>query len=222
MIEPKKIIRSSRKSLSLTINANGDLIVRAPKNMPLYEIMDFINKKRKWIEDRCTSIKDVLQKNKQIIDCEEVFFLGKRYKVYETQGIQEPYITNQSLLIKPCKTLNKKQKMLKLWFMGKVQQILIDRVETLARFMKQGFTSINILNSKSKWGMCDSKKGLYFNWKLIMLSPELIDYVIIHELAHLIELNHSPKFWEIVKAVLPNYKQLKEILKKCNFLIKLY
>jgi hypothetical protein len=222
MIEPKSIIRTNRKSLSLTINEKGELIVHAPKNMPLYEIVDFIHKKESWIEKKCSSINSVLEKNQKIISLEEMFFLGKRYKVAETQGVKEPYITDQIILISPCKNLQKKQRILKNWYIKSVETILIPRVQKLAEFMKQKYASINVINSKAKWGMCDSKKNLYFNWKLLMLSPQLIDYVIIHELSHLIELNHSPKFWEIVKAVLPNYKHLKDVLNDCGFLIKLY
>lgn len=222
MIEPKKIIRTKRRTLAITINEKGELIVHAPKNMPLYEIVEFLESKRKWIEDRCNSIQEVLNKNRDIVEYNEIFFLGKRYKIYETQGIDEPYITEQALLIKPCKNALKKQNLIKQWYLKNVENILVPRVEKLAKFMKQNFASINILNSKAKWGMCDNKKNLYFNWKLLLLSPELIDYIIIHELAHLIELNHSPKFWEIVKSVLPNYKHLKEIINRCNFLIKLF
>lgn len=222
MIKPKEIIRTKRKSLAITINQKGELIVHAPKNMPLYEIVEFIEKKQKWIEDKCNSINEVLSKNKEIIEYNEIFFLGKRYKVFETIGIADTYLTEQSLLIKPCKTQQKKQNTLKQWYLSNIDKILIPRVQKLANFMKQSYTSINILNSKAKWGMCDNKRNLYFNWKLLMLSPELIDYIIIHELAHLIELNHSPKFWEIVKAVLPKYKHLKEVVNRCGFLIKLF
>lgn len=217
-----QIIRSNRRSLAITINQNGEVIVKAPKNMPLYEIMDFVEKKRKWIENKSSAIIDTLNKNKAIIDYEQIFYLGKKYNVFQTIGIEQPYITDNMLLVKHSKSKNHRQKQIKEFFLNKVENTLVARVQKLAGFMKLKYKSINILNSKAKWGMCDSKKNLYFNWKLLMLSPELIDYVIIHELSHLIELNHSPKFWEIVKAVLPNYKHLKETITKCGFLIKLF
>ena len=222
MIEPKQIIRRKRKSLALTINENGELIVYAPKTMPLFEIFDFVQKKQKWIQSRSDVTKQILNKYKDIVNYNEIFYLGKRYKVCETLGIDETFITEQSLLIKPYKSDTKKQLALKQWYMGKVEDVLLPRVNKLSAFMKQKFSSVSIINSRAKWGMCDNKKNLYFNWKLVMLSPELIDYVIIHELAHLIELNHSQKFWEIVKAVLPNYKHLKEVINKCGFLIRMF
>ena len=222
MIEPKEIIRSNRKSLALTINEKGELIVHAPKYMPLYEIMNFIEKKEDWITKKTESINSLLTKNRDIVMYNEIFFLGKRYRVVETKGVELPYITKNSILIDDCKTKSKKQKTLKDWYLSNVENILVPRIEKLLEFMKQNYKSIKIINSKSKWGMCDSKKNLYFNWKLLMLSPDIIDYVIIHEASHLIELNHSKKFWQIVGAVLPKYKHSKEVINKCGFLIKLY
>lgn len=222
MIEPKQIIRTNRHSLALTINEKGELIVHAPKNMPMFEIVNFIEKKEDWISQKTESINDILTKNKNIVEYREIFFLGKRYKVVETKGVDSPYITKDSILIGQCKTQTKKQKMLKDWYLQNVDDVLMPRVQKLVEFMKLKYKSINIINSKAKWGMCDSKQNLYFNWKLLMLSPEIVDYVIIHELSHLLELNHSPKFWRIVGAVLPNYKHSKDIINRCGFLIKLY
>ena len=222
MIEPKEIIRSKRRSLALTINENGELIVHAPKYMPLYEIMNFIEKKEDWITKKTNSIKSLLDKNSKSVSYDEIFFLGKRYKVVETKGVESPYITKNSILIDICKTKSKRHKVLKEWYLQKVDSILMPRVQQLVEFMKQKYKSVKIINSKAKWGMCDSKKNLYLNWKLLMLSPEIIDYVIVHETAHLIELNHSTKFWEIVGAVLPKYKRYKDVIQKCGFLIRLY
>lgn len=208
--------------MSLTINEKGELIVHAPQNMPLYDIFDFIKKKEKWIESKCNNILNILNNNKNIVEYNEVFFLGKKYNVLTTEGLKFPYITESSLLLPVCKNKDKQKTAIKTWLMSSVQNILIARVQKLSEFMKQSFNEINIINSRAKWGMCDNKRNLYFNWKLLMLSPDLIDYVIIHELSHLIELNHSKKFWEIVKAVIPNYKNLRNLLKECGFLIKLF
>lgn len=222
MIEPKQIIRTSRKTLALTINEKGELIVHAPKNMPLYDIVNFIEKKEDWILKKTQSVENILSKNRDIIEYNEIFFLGKRYKVVETKGVEELFLTEETILIPPCKSITKRQKMLMDWYLQNTEAVLMPRIEKLISFMKQKYNSIKIINSKVKWGMCDSKRNLYFNWKLLMLSPEIIDYIIIHEISHLIELNHSKKFWEIVGAVIPSYKKHKEVINKCGFLIKLY
>lgn len=222
MTEPKQIIRSNRKTLALTIDENGDLIVHAPKTMALFEIFNFIEKKSDWIENKINTVKGTLDKNKKVISYDEIFFLGKRYKVAETKGIESPYLTKDSICIENCKTKAKRERALKEWYQNNTESALIPRVQNMLSFMKRRCKSIKIINSKAKWGMCDSKQNLYFNWKLLMLSQELIDYVIIHEIAHLTELNHSKKFWSIVGEVIPNYKHYKEVINRCGFLIKLF
>ena len=79
---------------------------------------------------------------------------------------------------------------------------------------------VELSNSRRKWGTCDSEGVIAFNWRIIMLSPQLIDYVVVHELSHLMEMNHSPAFWAIVTAVLPNVKNLRNTLKNCNFILQ--
>ena len=222
MIEPKQIIRSNRRTLALTIDENGELIVHAPKSMALFEIFNFIEKKSDLVENKINTVRGTLEKNRQIISYEEIFFLGKRYKVVEVNGLDSAYLTKDSICVEPCKTKKKRESVLKNWFLENTEKTLIPRIEKLLTFMKQKSKSIKIINSKAKWGMCDSKQNLYFNWKLLMLSPELIDYVIVHEISHLIELNHSKKFWSIVGGVIPNYKHLKEVINRCGFLIKIF
>lgn len=221
-MEPKEIIRTKRKSLALTINEKGELIVHAPKNMPIEDIMQFVFKKQNWITKKCNEINSVLEKNREIVNYNEIFFLGKRYKVVETKGITNPYLTNDSLLIENATNFNKKKKILKEWYLSNTETTLVPKLQKLSSEMNLRYESIQIIDSKAKWGMCDSTKSIYLNWKLLMLSPELVDYVIIHELSHLVELNHSDKFWNIVGSMIPNYKHYQEIIHRCQFLIKLY
>ena len=69
---------------------------------------------------------------------------------------------------------------------------------------------------KTRWGSCSNKGNLNFNWKLILLAPELLDYVVVHELAHRREMNHSKNFWKIVEAELPDYRERRRRLKECR------
>ena len=207
MTEPKQIIRSNRKTLALTIDEKGDLIVHAPKTMALFEIFNFIEKKSDWIENKINTVKGTLDKNQKIISYEEIFFLG---------------LTKNCICIESCKTKAKRERAIKEWYQNNTESVLIPRIQNMLALMKRRCKSIKIINSKAKWGMCDSKQNLYFNWKLLMLSQELIDYVIIHEIAHLTELNHSKKFWSIIGEVIPNYKHCKEVINRCGFLIKLF
>ena len=124
-MEPKEIIRTKRKSLALTINEKGELIVHAPKDMPIEDIMQFVAKKQSWITKKSNDINSILEKNREIVSYNEIFFLGKRYKVVETKGINNPYLTNDSLLIENVSNINKKKKILQKWYLSNIETTLV-------------------------------------------------------------------------------------------------
>ena len=94
------------------------------------------------------------------------------------------------------------------------RRAIVARVEHFAGLIGLKYGRVAIKNQRSRWGSCSEKSNLNFNYRLIFLAPELMDYVIVHELCHLLEFNHSPKFWKKVALVLPNYRELRLILKK--------
>ncbi len=200
----------------------GDLIVKAPKKMSLEEIFSFIDKKSKWIEDRQSTIKKQIEENYKLLNYQNIIFLGKKYDVCEVENLNENYLTENALFVKKTISVSKKKKTIVGWYLQNVENILINRIVELSKKMQIKFQSIKIVSSKQKWGMCDQKHNLYFNWKLLFLSPNLIDYVIIHELSHILELNHSKNFWELVKSIYPNFKTARQLLNECPFLIKLF
>lgn len=221
LVSPQQIKRTNRKTLSLTITPFGDLVVKAPKKMNMEEVFSFIQKKEKWINEKQSFIKNQIKANTKLINYEDILFLGKKYEVVLVEGLKESYLTDEALFIQSVNTLQKRKKLVIQWYLQNVEEILIKRVFEIANKMKLTFKSIKIVNSKAKWGMCDQQKNLYFNWKLLLLSPNLIDYVIVHELSHIIELNHSKDFWKIVKSILPNYEKSKKILNDCSFITRL-
>lgn len=219
MITPKLIKRSSTKKLTLKIDDNGDLIVHAPYNLSNTEIFNFVEQKQAWIRKKQNEIKSVLLQNAKIVNLEECFYMGKRCRVEVVQGLKTLEYSNSTIMVP---NLNSKKKLIKDFYLKEAEKVLIFRMNYLTSLMKIEPSGCKIIASKSKWGMCDSKKFVYLNYKLIMLPPDIIDYVIVHELSHLIQMNHSKKFWALVEAVVPNYKKKQEVLKYCNFLIKMF
>ena len=82
--------------------------------------------------------------------------------------------------------------------------------------LNQNYVRVAIRNQRSRWGSCSSKRNLNFNYRILFLPTELADYIIVHELCHLIVFNHSPEFWAHVERVLPDYRERREILKKIS------
>ena len=97
----------------------------------------------------------------------------------------------------------------------RAKRIFPERTAYFAKRMGVDYGRITIREQKTRWGSCSSKGNLNFNWKLVLLDPELQDYVVVHELAHRREMNHSKNFWKIVEAELPDYRERRRRLKEC-------
>ena len=98
--------------------------------------------------------------------------------------------------------------------MEKALKIFPERVEYYARLMGITYGRITIREQKTRWGSCSGKGNLNFNWKLTLMPMEILDYVVVHELAHRKEMNHSQKFWKIVEQVLPDYQERRRRLRE--------
>ena len=98
-------------------------------------------------------------------------------------------------------------------YKAEVRVLVEERIKYFNQFYGFKYNKINIKNQKTRWGSCSRKGNLNFNYKIIFLDPELRDYIIVHELCHLKEFNHSKNFWSLVAQVLPDYKKLRDGLK---------
>ena len=97
---------------------------------------------------------------------------------------------------------------------GQARGFVLDRLEHFNQFYNFKYNRVSIRNQKSRWGSCSKKGNLNFNYKIIFLPPEQADYIIVHELCHLKELNHSKRFWDLVSCAIPCYKEIRRKLKK--------
>ena len=98
----------------------------------------------------------------------------------------------------------------------RAKRIFPERTAYFEKRMGVDYGRITIREQKTRWGSCSSKGNLNFNWKLVLLDPELQDYVVVHELAHRREMNHSVAFWKVVEAELPDYRERRRRLKECR------
>jgi len=220
MVIPDKIIRSHRRSISLTITDKGELYVRAPMRLAYDKIYGFIKEKERWIIQKQSEIETKNQFNKDVITYKKILFLGKKYNVNYLDGLKKIELSDTSLIV-PKQFYNNTNK-IKNWFVVLSKDILKERLEYWANIMQLDYSSITINNNKTRWGSCDSERNIKLNFRLIMLPHKVVDYVLIHELTHILEMNHSKSFYKIITKIMPSYKLHQKILKENGYLLSLY
>lgn len=214
IIKIHQIIRSNRRTLALEITPNASLIVRAPKRCSLSYINGFVKKKTRWIEKnhaliqkRCANVR-----NKKFVTGEEFLHLGRSYYLKISDQHKDISIANwlyfpQSMLIKAKASLIS-------WYKNEALKHITFRVNKFSVLTGLTYKSIKITSAQKRWGSCSAKGGLCFSWRLIMAPLEVLDYVVVHELVHLKERNHSANFWDKVREILPNYVEEYKWLKE--------
>ena len=219
-----QLIKSNRKTLAVCIDYTGKVIVKAPINLSFDKINEFLIKKSNWIAKNQIYAQNRYQKYKNLYTYNEVMYKGKIIKC-AFKNARKISITSEQLLIPQKYQLPNKQNALK----NALKRFLIQESEKefiikLNKFSSSGFkyNSLKIINSKSKWGSCDKQGNIGLNFRTIMLPSVFLNYLIAHELAHTIHFNHSTKFWDIVRSLISDYKNIRNELKYFNFLQDLF
>ncbi|MFN3787682.1 M48 family metallopeptidase [Sulfurihydrogenibium azorense] len=221
-MEIDKIIRSKRKTIALQITDNATLIVKAPFEVSEETIRRVVIKHSKWIEEKKKEIlsKDPKFTKKEFVSGEGFLYLGKSYKLHIVNQQDIPLkFDNGFFLLRDYQPLAKD--LFIKWYKERAYEKISERVKLYAQ--KRGFiyNRICITNANLRWGSCSYKGNLNFSWRLIMAPLSVIDYVVVHELAHLEVKNHSKDFWNIVKMLIPNYENQIAWLKSNGHLLKL-
>ena len=221
MILPDQIIKSSRSTLSLTVQKDGSVIVRAPSRIKDDHIEQFVMQKQQWLAEKLASVRLNQNLNKDIIEYQKFLLYGVRYslkvvdvKAFETNG--------QDILCPKKLGQNKLMHGLILWYKRKAKDVLTKRIAYLQERLKISPNSVKITGSKGRWGSCNTNGTIALNWRVIMLPPACIDYVLVHELCHLVEMNHSKRFWSLVGAFMPNFSEYRGQINHYGFLLELY
>ena len=222
MIVPDIIERSKRKTLSLSVMKDGAIIVKAPISMNESVINNFIAEKQNWIKDKLSIINKTNDRFEDIIKYKSFLLYGNKYGLV-LSDVKKVEINEDFQIVIPQKTEpDKIIKLLKSWYKKIAKKILQDRLKFIEERIRLKSNTMRINDSKGRWGSCNTIGVISFNWRVILLPPQIIDYVIVHELCHLVEMNHSKKFWSLVQRFLPNYEVLKKSIKDYGILLSLY
>ncbi len=210
------ITRSAkRRTVSIIIRSNNRVDVLAPTLMPAYLIHRFVKEKQSWIHKKlqCNANIRASYRPKTFTAGEYFELIGKSYQLHLTDLNTAIHISGDQL-IAPGSAPDKLQKLLIVWYRQKADEYFQQRSQYFATKVAVLPASIGVKTYKSRWGSCHHDGRIYFNWRLIMAPEWVIDYVIVHELCHLIHHNHSKLFWQTVEKNMPDYRQAKSWLKK--------
>lgn len=215
-----RVVRSKERKKTATLQVKqGEIALLVPHLATQERIMDLLQAKKAWLKSKIAQQQDAIEPppQRQFIHDEAIPFLGGFYLLdLKTEKSLPVQLHDGRLLVRTPNIQNKKRirKMLTDWYKIQAEIILTRRVDHYAKLLRVKPKDIEIKTYRARWGSCTEKGVVQFNWK-IMLAPEhIVDYVVVHELCHLIEFNHSPLFWAEVARLLPNYKNYRAWLKQ--------
>lgn len=204
---------NNRKTISLTMAPNGKLEVLAPCDVKDETIDKLVQKKKFWIyKNRKELINKKTAFEKEYVSGESFLYLGKKFRLDVAQFEHKELLFKQNKFILNKKEQEKAETLFEKWYKQKAKEKLIPRVEKFAKQMGLNPKEIKILSMSKRWGSCTPDGNIILNYHLIKAPLYVVDYVIVHELAHLIEHNHSEKFWKIVKTQMGDFTKQKEWL----------
>jgi predicted metal-dependent hydrolase len=206
-----------RRTLTITVERDSAIVVHAPEVMPDEEVRRHVDAKRQWILKKLRSPQKYKERShppgKEVVNGESAPYLGRNYRI-EVADTPSGDIEFSRLFTVPPAHQARRREVLKDWYICQAKETILSRTERHARELGVVFTGARIVDNRYRWGSCTVGDSVHFNWRLIKAPMFVIDYVIVHELAHLLEPNHTATFWSIVRAKTPTMDKAKAWLKE--------
>ncbi len=228
------LVRSSRaKRLSLKIGEQSGFEVVVPIRTALSSVPRFLKQKEDWILKHVEDLEEQRAARPKIEDGSAITILGvkKKIRIFPTRkpkphvkearalefdsATDTAYYGNPEILIYSNTSADARAALEK-HLRKQAAQHFKTRTATVSQEMGTTYNRISIKGQKTRWGSCSREKNLNFNWRLLFATPEIVDSIIIHELAHTVHLNHSRRFYTLVEAHCPNHRALSKQLQKMS------
>ena len=202
---------SSRRSLEITVDRTGDLILAAPLTVEDAKLRDFVLRKRMWVYKQLARV-DALgheAPRKIFTDGEGFPYLGRSYRLRLVKEADAAVKLVGGHFVMPAALARDGREHLIRWYRERAQPWLTGKVEDYVARMEVAPAGVRVQDLGYRWGSCGKGDWLYFHWKTILLPARVAEYVVVHEMAHMHEPHHTPGFWRRVERAMPDYEQRK-------------
>ena len=218
MLEDVKIVRKDVKNITLKVRPNGEAILTTPKAASDEHIKFIIKKRAKWIAKKREFFASFKTPQKEYVSGEDFRYLGRSYRLKVVQSKEECVKLQRGyleLFVKDKSDLKRKENLVYEWYHEKAMLYFFNILQEFNKIVKQDIKSVKIRQMKTRWGSCNPYKSyINLNIELIKKPKACIEYVIFHELAHLLYPDHSKKFYDYLTLYMPDWQKRKEILER--------
>jgi predicted metal-dependent hydrolase len=213
---------SQRKTLNISVERDRQIIVHAPKGFSKEKIADIVQTKQQWLYKKINHAQKypIKSEPKEFVSGETLMYLGSNYQLLVVDEKIETIDFNQGFKISKANQSHANQ-LLKTWYIEQAKRQLTSKANRYATSLGVKYNKLKISEMRYRWGSCTPNNNINFNWRIIKAPILVVDYVIVHELVHLIEANHTPEFWNILSIQVPNYLKAKNWLKLNGHLLEI-
>lgn len=210
-----QIVYSRRKTLALSVERDKSVIVRAPEGTPEDVIHRAVEEKKFWLYQKVRNEQKYPERpvRKEFVSGETIPYLGRNYRLDIADTGMEGVAFHSRFEISR-QSQPEAASLFRTWYLKRAEERIPRRANYFAEALGVRFNRILISDMRVRWGSCTPKSNLNFNWRLMKAPASVIDYVIVHELAHLIEPNHTRRFWNIVSIQVPRFDWARKWLRK--------
>lgn len=210
-----ELIRRNRKTSSLIVERDGSVKIIAPRELSTSNIEELLEKKLYWIYRKKAEFEDLNSSKvtRQFKSGQGFLYLGSSYRLEVTEKSDKDLLLYRGRFYLNKSKLNEANEVFKAFYKEKGFKKIQERIEIYKRQMGVNPKSIRIMELKNRWGSCSDEGNLNFHWKCALAPITIIDYIVVHELAHLIYKDHSDEFWNTVDKVIPDYLKRKQWLR---------
>jgi len=218
--------RGKRRTIGLTVRPEG-LSVSAPRWTPVGEVEAFIHQKADWVLDKLRASRErageLDRARTEWADGCEFNYLGGRTRLVldptqtHAQRLEPAGADGLSVLrlgLSRHATAQQVRDAAQAWLMRQAKALFAERLAHFAPALGVSYKTLRLSSAGTRWGSASADGTIRLNWRLIHLSTEMIDYVVVHELSHLRHMDHSPQFWDVVASVMPDHAQRRQALRR--------